>query len=170
MPTASVKINLSNGEIEISGSEEFVERQLANLDDIISRINTKKIVRRESAPLPSMGEATEIDDVPDANQSENTLPDTFGEWLNRFPREINDNDKALVAAYFIQKQSDGNEFKTLEVNKILQDQGIKLTNPSTSIRRLASKKLSFSVRKDGKISYYRLSKSGEEHLFSLLPE
>lgn len=40
METTWVKINLYTGEIELEGSEKFVENQLENLDSIIELISS----------------------------------------------------------------------------------------------------------------------------------
>jgi len=165
MSDTRVRINLASGEIEIQGSEEFVERQLSNLESLIRTVSLGRGFRPQS---PSSPEVQVVDEVEGATLAGFQLPDVFGEWLSQFPRDINDNDKALIAAYYIQSKSATNEFKTLEVNKILQEQGVKLANTSNSIKRLVSRKFAFTTRKEGRVNYYRLSQTGQEHLMSLL--
>ena len=165
MSDTRVRINLASGEIEIQGSEEFVERQLSNLESLISTVSLSRGFRSQS---PSLTEVQVVKEIERATPTGFQLPDTFGEWLSQFPRDTNDNDKALIAAYYIQSNSETNEFKTLEVNKILQEQGVKLANTSNSIKRLISRKFAFTTRKEGKINYYRLSQNGQAHLMSLL--
>lgn len=164
MADTRVRINLASGEIEIQGSEEFVERQLSNLESLISTLSYNNRLQTQSPSSPE----GKVDKETTTTTTEPQLPDTFGEWLNQFPDDINDSEKALIAAYYIQMKSADNEFKTFEVNKILKEQGVKLANTSNSIKRLVSRKLAFTTRKEGKISYYRLSKNGREHLASLL--
>ncbi|MBF2099186.1 MAG: hypothetical protein IGQ88_12550 [Gloeomargaritaceae cyanobacterium C42_A2020_066] len=102
-----------------------------------------------------------------ANERELQIPNTFGEWLHGFKDDINDLEKAPITAYYVQKQSPQNDFKTSEVNKFLQDHGVKLSNPSNSLTRLAEKKLLFQTRKNGKLKYMRISSDGVNHLKSL---
>ena len=168
MADARVRLNLASGEIEIQGSEEFVERQLSNLESLISTLSHNNRLQTQSPSSPEDKADKETTTTTTTTTTEPQLPDTFGEWLNQFPDDIIDSEKALIAAYYIQTKSADDEFKTSEVNKILKEQGVKLANTSNSIKRLVSRKLAFATRKVGKISYYRLSKNGREHLASLL--
>lgn len=158
-----VRINLKSGEIEIQGTEEFVERQLANLDSLLVTISSSGNTTPFSPPQErrKRGEEQITDEASE-------LPGTFGEWLNRFPRDLTDQDMALVAGRYVQNDSDSSEFKTSQVTSMLKGQGIKLANTSHSIKRLITKKLAFVTRKEGRISYYRLSKDGEERVMLLL--
>ena len=95
------------------------------------------------------------------------MPNSFGEWRHRFPDNLTNADMALVAAYYTQKHSEQNEFKTSEVNKMLQDHGVKLSNASYYVRQLPDNKLAFQVGKSGVVSRYRVSNEGEKRLKDL---
>jgi len=101
------------------------------------------------------------------SEKELQVPNTFGEWFHGFKNDINDSEKALITAYYVQKQSPQNDFKTSEVNKSLQEHGVKLSNPSNSLKNLSKKKLLFQTRKNGKLKYMRVSSDGVNHLKSL---
>lgn len=161
---SKIRINLKSGEIEIQGSEEFVERQIDNLETLLELLASpyEDISSREKESADQNGIAPESENVTSSD-----FPETFGEWFHGFPRDINDLDKTLAAAYFIQRHSEGNEFKTSEITKILKQHGIRLSNTSSSIKRLVTKKHIFPTRKSGKISYFRVSRTGEEHLNSI---
>ncbi len=90
--------------------------------------------------------------------------------MHQFRDDVNDLDKGLITALFVQKQAATNDFKTSEVNKSLKDHGIKLSNPSVTLNRLVSKKLLFQTRKDGKLKYFRVSTDGQKHLDTLKRE
>ncbi len=90
MADARVRLNLASGEIEIQGSEEFVERQLSNLESLISTLSHNN---RLQTQLPSSPEGKADNET---TTTEPQLPDTFGEWLNQFPDDINDSEKMIV--------------------------------------------------------------------------
>jgi hypothetical protein len=72
-----------------------------------------------------------------------------------------------LTAYYVQNDSEQNDFKTSEVNKSLKEHGIKLSNPSTSLKRLVEKKLLFQTRKNGSLKLMRVSQDGMSLLRTL---
>jgi len=172
MEKTRVKINLNTGEIEFEGSEEFVQNQIDNLETVINIISSSTSLVTENLEPNSFNAVNS--EEPEENKTNDTcgaltVPDSFGEWMHKLRDNINDMEKALVTAYFVQNQSPKNDFKTLEVNKSLKDHGMKLSNPSHSLKQLESKKYLFQTRKDGpKIRFMRVSQDGINHLKSLL--
>ena len=170
METTKVKINFRTGEIEMEGSEQFVKSQLEMLEPIVEYM----------AQLAggASGDSNGIENEHDAVVEEEKIstigekglevPKTFGEWMHKFKDDLNDLDKSLLTAYYVQKASTENDFKTSEVNKSLKEHGIKLSNPSASLQRLSSKKFVFQTRKVGKLKFLRVSSDGISHLKSLL--
>ena len=171
MENTSVKLNLKTGEIEFVGSEGFVKEQMLNLAqtlDILSQYSfhendildeneiNEDIISEEETKISSVGE----------NGLE--LTESFGEWKNKFNDSIIEPDKALLTAYFVQKNNPENDFKTNEVTQSLLDHGIKLSNPSHFLKQLEKKKLIFQTRKVGNLKYMRVSADGINHLKSLL--
>ncbi len=175
MDNTRVKINLKTGEVEFKGSENFVQNQMDNLDTIIDLLSSDAILPATEANQGSEIDRTAIDE--EINEPEDVINDTsafqvpssFGEWLHKFKDTINDLEKALVTAYFVQHQSEKNDFKTLEVNNALREHGIKLSNPSQALKKLEAKKYLFQTRKEGpKIRFMRVSQDGLSHLKTLL--
>lgn len=174
MESTRVKINIKTGEVEFEGSEEFVQNQMDNLDTIIDLVSSN-ITLSEARPeiVPENTSATPEEDIETEDISNDTssfsVPSSFGEWMHKFKDSINDLEKALVTAYFVQHQSDKNDFKTLEVNKSLRDHGIKLSNPSQALKQLDTKKYLFQTRKEGtKVRFMRVSQDGVSHLKTLV--
>lgn len=172
--TAKFKLNLRTREIEIEGSEDFVQRQISDLESIFEAIDLAK--------AGDTGDAVDGDDQPDGSTTggqgggtsngsgagaSSELPASLGEYFHQFAQSINDTDKALITARFVQAQSQTNDFKTAEVNKALQDHGIRLSNPSESLKRLSDRKLLFQTRKVGKLRFMRVSQTGQGHLDTL---
>lgn len=88
---------------------------------------------------------------------------SFGEFIHPFASDITDVDRALIAAVYAQQQSEDSTFATNDVSELLKEQGIRLSNPSMSIRRNMVAKRIFSMSK-GK---YRVSREGLAHLEAL---
>ncbi|RMF92977.1 MAG: hypothetical protein D6734_11065 [Candidatus Schekmanbacteria bacterium] len=162
------KISVKIGEIEISleGSEKFVSEHYKTIkDDIESLFELWKTLPRLASGVSEKGKE-EISGEP---KIKNEIPETFGEWLTRIPRDISDTDKALLAGYFHQINSERKVFKVRDVTKTLKDHGIKLSNPSHLIKHAAeSKKYIFQQSKEGNQINYRFSREGEEYIQSLL--
>lgn len=173
METTRVKINLLSGEIELEGSEEFVANQMENLDSIIELLSSVRKPTKTEAD-DSTDEELDVEakgnhsDQPSRNPGQITVPDSFGEWMHKFRDDVNDLEKCLLTAYFVQNSSPQNDFKTREVNNSLKEHGIKLSNPSTSLKRLVEKKLLFQTRKNGTVKFMRVSQDGMQLLKSLL--
>jgi len=171
---AVVSINLSLGEIRVEGSESFVKEQIENLEQLLKSIGASK-KSNPAAPQNSPDkEPSEEKSGSEITSGDITgtlqVPEVFGEWLHSFKDKTSDQEKALIAAYFIQTKSDANDFKTSEVTKFLTDHGIKLSNASATLKQIEGKKLIFQTRKPSKISYKRVSQDGIKHLLTLRRE
>lgn len=167
---AVFKINLRTGEIEISGSEEFVERRIDQLGDIIELSSAaNSALPAAVTPKHDASTASSFDNGAESSGGENA-PETFGEYLHAFKEDVNDIQKALITARYVQFQAESNEFKTAEVNKSLKDHGIKLTNPSQSLKQLVAKKFIFQTKKVGSVKFMRVSTDGQKHLDTLKRE
>ncbi len=100
---------------------------------------------------------------PDGETSEQEADAIFGEYFATIRLDITDVDKALAAAVFAQRTSADNTFSTKDVNQLLLEQNMKLTNPSESVRRLSASKRAFVVNK----GRFRVSAVGLEYAQSL---
>ena len=164
--TAKFKLNVKAREVEIEGSEDFVERQIQNLASIFEFLGDDATDDTDiDYNTSEESENGEVGEKANGNTAQKAaMPETFGEFMHSFNADINDLEKALITARFVQAQSPTNDFKTSEVNNALKDHGIKLSNPSVSLKRLGDKKFLFQTRKVGKLRFMRVSIEGQAHL------
>ena len=158
-----LKINLSQGEFEIEGSEAFVERYVERIDALFARL-THGQSSEPTPQLPAVTAANTLNSVP-ANGASNTgsAPEHLGEWLEHMPRSATDVDRMLLAGYFAQVRSADQCFGTGEANALLTDQGIKVGNPSQCVKQnLVAKRVFKHLRR------YRVSQTGLDQLRQLI--
>jgi NACalpha-BTF3-like transcription factor len=161
-----VKINLKSGELEISGSEQFVEKQIEKLDEIVALMNFKETQTADEEAEEKIEEALASADDATKNKSLD-IPTSIGEWLHSFKDDLADMDKVLAVGYYMQKSSPENDFKTSQVTKALKEHGYNLSNPTMSLNYLSEKKLVFQNRKVGVLKFMRVSADGEKYLKTL---
>ena len=146
-----LRINLSQREFEVEGSEEFVRGfsdRIQELLDLFYQAPPPADVASEPAPAaepsPAIG--------------------TFGEFILRLPSSSTDVDKMLAAGFYVQDASTDDAFATGDANRKLTEQGIKLGNPSQCVKQSLLAKRVFLVSK----GRYRVSQPGRAHLRQLL--
>jgi hypothetical protein len=143
---ARLRINLSQGEFEVEGSEAFVSGYVSRFETWLVRLDDAVATGKPPATLaaaPSVRPAAE----------------SFGELLQHLPRAASDVDRMLLAGYFAHLQSADRSFATGEASALLTEQGIKIGNPSQCVRQsLAAKRV---FKHQGR---YRVSQTGADHL------
>ncbi len=150
---ARLRINLSQREFEVEGSEAFVKAYVARFDAWLGRFDQAA----ELAPSAGPPEAP----IEPAPRELGEL--TFGELLHRLPRAASDVDRVLVAGWFGHMRSADKSFSTGEANTLLTEQGIKIGNPSQSIKQNLTAKRVFKHQ-----GRYRVSQTGLDYLHQLL--
>jgi hypothetical protein len=148
---AKLRINLTQREFEVEGSESFVRAYAERLDQLLARLTEQPAATRKTqGSIRPDGDA-----LPDAG--------TFGELLQRLPRTATDVDRMLVAGYFAQQRGADNGFATGEANTLLTEQGVKLGNPSQCVKQNLLAKRVFKHQ-----GRYRVSQIGLDHLRQLV--
>jgi hypothetical protein len=157
-----LRINLSQGEFEVEGSEAFVERYAERIDALFAGLANGH--GNEPAPaLPAAATAPRTVNASPSNGAAATAPEHLGEWLEHMPRSATDVDRMLLAGYYAQVRSADQCFGTGEANALLTDQGIKVGNPSQCVKQnLVAKRVFKHHRR------YRVSQTGLDQLRQLL--
>jgi hypothetical protein len=147
-----IRINLSQREFEVEGSEAFVRSYAERIEELLAAIDAE-------APMDSP-------DPPGASRPAEANPTfgSFGEFILRLPSSSTDVDKMLAAGFYMQSTSVDDAFGTSDANKRLLEQGIKLGNPSQCVKQSLLAKRVFQVSK----GRYRVSQPGRGHLRQLL--
>ena len=147
-----LRINLTQREFEVEGSEEFVRSFADRIQELLDQLDVP--------PPPPAAPARE----PSAADPGSTDLGTFGEFLLRLPSSATDVDKMLAAGFYVQAGSADDAFATADANRRLTEQGIKLGNPSQCVKQSLLAKRVFLVSK----GRYRVSQPGRAHLRQLL--
>ena len=142
-----LRINLSQREFEVEGSEEFVQSFADRIHELLAQLDGPGL-----PAAPSPGPVREAN--PDAGPTD---LGTFGEFLLRLPSSATDVDKMLAAGFYVQ-------VGTADANRRLTEQGIKLGNPSQCVKQSLLAKRVFMVSK----GRYRVSQPGRAYLRQLL--
>lgn len=167
---AKIRINLSQAEIEIEGTEEFVEKHLKKVEEYLQLCKT---IAPSKPPAINVNPNSNVGQSNDSKKRENNdgqLSKIFGEWIHKMPSNATDQIKILFAGYYTQKNSEGNCFNASSVNQILKDHGIKVANSSTTVKRLNDAKKIFQIGKTEGLNNYRLTRESEQELINILLE
>lgn len=158
---ARLRVNLSEREFEIEGSEAFVERLAQHLEAVMAEFGSPAGDPPPAAPAEVRAE----------NRSEPApgLPGglgTFGEFLHHLPGGATEVDKMLAAGFWVQQASHDDAFATGDASRRLSEHGVRLGNPSQCVKQSLLAKRVFMVQR----GRYRVSQTGRAHLRQLMGE
>ena len=147
-----MRINLAQSELEVEGTEGFVEGFRPQIDALLERLPLATIVTQ---PRPAGPVA-----APPPIQVE--LP-PFGEFLHLLPQSATEVDRMLAAGFYLQQLSSDDSFATGDANKRLAEHGIKIGNASQCVRQSLTARRVFSVQR----GRFRVSQQGRAYLRQL---
>lgn len=152
---ARLRVNLAQGEFEVEGSEQFVREYAERIEDLLGR------VAGPTGPEPPAPSLASGDTPPAASDGGEDPP--FGEQLQTLPRNATDVDRMLLAGLHLQRRAADRTFATADANRLLLEHGIKLGNPSQSVKQNLVAKRAFAVQR----GRYRVAQGGLGHLEQL---
>lgn len=157
---ARLRISLSTGEFEVEGPETFISKYEEMTRQILTRLcdPNSAVFTPQTLAGPSSAEGTQAS----AAAVEGAWPE-FGEAIHKLPRGATGTDQILLAGQYASTAHADQTFPTAEASKLLIEQGIKLANPSQSMKNnLAAKRVFKSGRG------YKISREGTERINQLL--
>jgi len=154
-----IRLNFSTRELEIDGPPAVVRELLDKY---------QRLIEGQGGPdSQTIEDECHRDELSDSQVSiptkDDSIPDSFGEFLHPFPDSLSGPDKAIIAALYVQSKSEDNSFSTREVNALLKEQGIRLANASSAIKRAAAAKNAFPIAR----GRFRVSTEGRRAVQNL---
>lgn len=147
---ARIRVSLAQREVEIEGSEGFVERHLGRLDELLERLAVEP--PPPAAAEPAGGREAVADLGP------------FGAFVQHLPNAATEVDRMLAAGFWAQGRSADDAFATAEASRLLAEHGVKIGNPSQCVRQALMAKRVFMTQK----GRYRVAQPGRTHLRQLM--
>jgi len=162
--TIKVRVNLNQREFEVEGEQGIIFENFGNmLKDYLDIIKTQPTHKVEQLKKYNNSPIIEESSASERGQSLG-IPDSFGEFYNRFPKSLSNVDKLLAACYYIQSISEQKQFTVKEANDMLLEQGVKLSNSNAFNKANSDTKRVFKL--SGK--FYRVSDLGVDSIKSLM--
>lgn len=157
---ARLRINLSEREFEVEGSEAFVRAYAERLDALLAVFEDEPLPPPAPTPAPAAEAAPSFAPTP----ARNAEVASFGGFLQHLPKSSTDVDKMLAAGFFAQGKNGDNAFATGDANKLLAEQSIKIGNPSQCVKQNLISKRVFTIQR----GRYRVARQGLDHLRQLM--
>lgn len=155
---ARLRVNLTQREFEVAGSEAFVRDWLPRIEALLARLDDlppereREPAAEPAAPAPSQPPVAVVE------------LGSFGEFLQRLPANATETDRMLAAGFWMQQRSADGSFATGDANRRLQEQGIKVGNASQCVRQSLAAKRVFVVQR----GRFRVSQHGRLYLRQLM--
>lgn len=169
MEENKARIHLKAGEIEftIEGSPDYVSKQYKEMA-VNLQLNDSLTTDDETNQKPDSPKRTRTTTTKKKKSLQATTQD-FSQWLENLPENLKNRDKVLIAGYFNQLRSKEHVFCVRDINKTLENQGIKITNPYSTINNaMKSQDLLKQVSQEGRQKYFQLTRKGEKYIRNLL--
>ncbi len=167
---ARIRIAVNGGEFEIEGTEDFVNSYGDTIKAFTKILKeAPALSQAEQDAVNASGRQFSIFEAPEPkavshDPNVKLSVASFGELYYKAPKSISKTDIVLLASYYIQSKNDEGTFTTQEVNKLLREHGIDLTNTSHFNKLNQDYKKVFKMRQ-GK---YKVSEEGVDHLKTIL--
>ena len=173
------KINIKVGELEISieGPSEFVSNHYEKVKSELSGLSELGRGAAPEAAAPAAapvrtgkgpGRPRKNKDAPVKARPISKAGKGFSMWLSVLPTKLTAVDTSLLAGYYVQMHAKSKTFKVREVSRLLKENGIRLTNPSASIKRGVEQKRIVADGKLGNQVIYKFTKTGNKAMDEIL--
>lgn len=133
-----IRINLKERELELEGSESFIDKYQNTIAEFIEKIKTEDKESPTMPIRPSDYNPGKIDIETNRSPADGkmAIPDSFGEFYTQFPRNAKVVDKMLIASLFAQMKSEDGLFTPSQAAELLDEQNVNITNANSFIKAL----------------------------------
>ena len=150
---ARIRINLTQREIEVEGTDIFVSEWIEKL---------KHFLVRDQQDLPLTPGLKNSDTQTNTRNDSSRL--AFGQFIQGLNISATDVDRMLATGYWVQLGNANECYTTGETSRLLSDQGFKIGNPSQCVKQALLAKRCFMIAK----GQYRVSATGRQYLRHLM--
>lgn len=126
---ARIRVHIRGNEIEIEGSDEFIQREVRRVDEwarLLGGVPDSDAGATVQAPESEVG-GPEANDVAGARAR---LPEAFRDWIAKMPQKKTERVKLLWAGYYAQLHSPDGTFRIRDVNRVLETEELTINYPS----------------------------------------
>lgn len=162
--TFSVRLNLSTGEIEVRGSEQFISQVLGDTETLERVATVLDRFSGDSTLAPNDADGESItSNAFDGNEGADDIPGEIGEWLVGFPMsDLTQAEQALLAAYYLSETGEREAFSSQDVAGALDRVGLNISNPPRELNKLADQQYIYKTGESGQIKLYKMHLNGRE--------
>ncbi|MBX5476204.1 MAG: hypothetical protein IRZ18_03670 [Clostridia bacterium] len=121
---ARLRLNLGGNEIEIEGSDEFIQAEVGRLASLA------RLLSGAAAAPEAEGDEEFPADAEEYSATRVRLPEAFRDWIAKMPEKKTERMKLLWAGYYVQLHSRDRTFRIRDVNKLLEAQELTINHPS----------------------------------------
>jgi len=121
-----IKFKVDNIEIEVQGTEDFIEKQELLFKEIFSSVPFSQNPISSIKPDKISSSSKTTDTKPEKLTIQDVFKQDFHYWRKAISKDTDDAVSYVIAGYFIQKNSKENFFTTQEVFSLLYKHGILL--------------------------------------------
>lgn len=169
--TSSIRVNLSTREIEVVGSEDFINEILDEPETLekIAAVIAKHSYRSVSQSSDKAASSVHGNGTGETSNSEMDLPDEVGEWLINFPvRDLTQAELALLGAYYLSKSGEVEQFSSQDVADLLDQAGINISNPNREMNKLADDQYIYKSGESGAKKLYKIHLNGRDSVKEIM--
>jgi hypothetical protein len=172
-----IRIKTKTGEIEIEGTERFVESKMETLPKLMNKMDVvlagKAVVKPKSVAAnklvkQAIDKTTSSLKTTASDSGKVVVPNNFSQWYGKFPEKLRQADQLLIAAYYVQHRSPDYVFKSFLANQTLENSGISLASLDASLNRLVNEQLVLISKQAGKLTLHKVSLKGKRYLIDLI--
>ncbi|MTI68594.1 MAG: hypothetical protein FH753_18590 [Firmicutes bacterium] len=163
-----IKLKYNKLELEIYGTEDFIEKQLSNIEFTINKLSCLSSDHSCDVTNDSSGNLSKLKPKPNCLSIEEIFKKDFSIWKKAFDKNTDDTVIYLIAGYYIQLGNNKNTFTNNAVSKLLSEHKLDIKNVGKCEKHNIKVSNIITVNSKGKYNENRLNKDAIEVIHDLL--